>query len=55
MRQGKGWDFPDETEFPVPANCACEGAEACEACQRVLATDEAERRAEAEAADRGAW
>ena len=54
MRQGKGWDFPDVVEFPVPADCTCEGAEECDACERVLAADEAERKAEAEAADRGA-
>jgi hypothetical protein len=40
MRAIHNTPIPDDSgEFPIPADCVCDGDELCEACQRVIADD----------------
>lgn len=39
MRAVHNVPIPDDHEFPVPDDCACDGEELCAACQRVVDED----------------
>jgi hypothetical protein len=39
MRAIHNTPIPEELDFPIPADCVCDGDELCEACHRVIADD----------------
>lgn len=49
MRAVHNTPIPDESDFPIPDDCSCDGSpDLCEACERVVAADIAEQELERE-------